>query len=177
MHASLSAGYDIGRRQFAEAFEPETGSFRFAVAKLPRLDNLIWFPVLRRHDANGIFDAHEGDVTETSMSQKEFDAGLLSPVSLFLFEPPGAAGCKMSARGERDHHIPSLMQDGEHVSLNMIFRFIFSWLKVTGPSVNTMQPKSPPNLTRALARHQNSHWIPFREKGYQPADHSTSKNS
>lgn len=58
MNASRAAFNDIRRDQLGEILEPEAGCFNLAMPELPRLDNLVWFPVEPRHNANWVFDAH-----------------------------------------------------------------------------------------------------------------------
>jgi hypothetical protein len=77
------------------------------MAKLPRLDDLIWFPDLAGDDRNWIFEGDSGDGCRQKHCD-EIKRRLLSSVRSFGWEMTSTGNGQMRAWRMGDHQIPSV---------------------------------------------------------------------
>ena len=77
-----------------EVFEPEAGGFGFAMAKLPRLDDLGGFADAAGDDGDGVF---EGDAFHGGIEEELDEGEGFGLFDLFVFEPAGTTDGEVGA--------------------------------------------------------------------------------
>ncbi len=105
MHYWLAAINDLRRPEYREIPKPQACGFRFAMAELPRLNQLRGGGNGSADDADRVLNAPSVDRCSHQQSHEIEGLGLLL---LLAMEVPGAADSKMRAWRMGNHEIPSL---------------------------------------------------------------------
>lgn len=85
MYTSLSAFDDLCRNQWGKILQPKARCLRFSVPELPRLNDLVWLPDLRRDHGDRILQSNAGNGKIQKLPHERESLLLLFP--LFV-EPP-----------------------------------------------------------------------------------------
>ncbi len=105
MHNRLAAINDLRRPEHREILQPKACGFRFAMAELPRLNQLRGGGNGSADDADRVLNA---PAIDRRCHQQSHEVEGLSLILLLAMEVPGAADSKMRAWRMGNHEIPSL---------------------------------------------------------------------
>lgn len=161
----------VGRLQKRKVFEPEARRLDLPMPEHPRLNQFIvisndLFGITVR---NGVFDANSANWCGFQGIEELSSSGHPMPASFavdFCFHTisgldgivkmPNAGVGQIGARRVRHHQIPALIEDRQHITLNVVTG-AFSWQKVAGPSIVATRLERIPHNSAELAGNQNSH--------------------
>lgn len=106
--------HDIRGYEVRKSLQPKASRFGFAMTELPRLNDLVRFPVDGGHDAHRIFNRYPRTIRIDALHE-EVNAPLL-PSVLPLFGEPSRSGYRqVGARRMGDDEIP-MSGDVDHLS-------------------------------------------------------------
>ena len=134
MYTSLPALHDVRRLKLWEPFEPEARCLRLAVPELPRLNDLIRLPDLRRDHGYRVLDCNPGDRRCHEKTDK-IERPLLPTIRDLLCEMPRAAHGKVCAWRVSDHQIPAQAKQIAYVSRDVEKTVVFAWETITRPRI------------------------------------------
>jgi hypothetical protein len=86
VYSVVSAIDYVRRRQIWQILKPQTGGLCLAMSKLPWLNDLIWFSVQARHDADGVLKRYSLNRGIGQSHEESSRHGL--PSICALFRPP-----------------------------------------------------------------------------------------
>jgi hypothetical protein len=122
----------LGRDQFWQVLQPQTGGLDLAVTEHPWLDYLVWLAYHRRNNRHGIFKSNPFNGCRQKPTNEVQSFGLLI---LLVLEPSGTTDSQMRAWRVGDHQVPSIAQQLEYIALEVMLAAIFGRQKITRPCV------------------------------------------
>lgn len=154
---------NIGRNEFRQVLEPETGSLGFAMSEHPWLDNLIGLANATADDADGVLDGYSR-IWARHQIENEAQGAIL--FFLFALEPSRAADRQMCAGRVRYHQLPIALvprwpvESFPNVALNMVFITVFCRKQIVRPSVMSTLAEGATDHAAELTGDQDSQPIP-----------------
>ena len=138
MHLGFAATDHVAWLQAWQVLEPQAGCLGFAVAKLPRLDDLMGGGNRAANNADWILDAPAVDRCRHEQPHKVQSLGLLA---LLAMEMPAAGHRQMRAWWMGDHQIPAIAQHLLYWLLQVPLRVAFAWQQIAAKSKMPATPK------------------------------------
>lgn len=126
------------------------------MTKLPGLDDLVGFAVVRRHDSNRVFDRYgnPGLLMEPHELHEKVDAFLLPAVRSLLRKPPCSTTGEVGTRGERNYHLKIPVPDFPDITFP-VRAWDFGRQQVARNRVMPSGYKCVPNATTKFTRNED----------------------
>lgn len=162
MDASLSPGNNVRWIERREILQPKASGLGFAVAELPRLNDLIRLPNAGGNDRNRVLNRDPRDGRRQQEPDKLKGRGLFR---LLEREPPRTASGKVRARRVGHHQVPAIAKYIANVTL-VVGAGNIGREKIAGHGVMTRSGEGIADAAAVLAGYKDSHSHPAARSAF-----------